>query len=62
MWLPTTDDAPDRRTLLRRLEDLCDEWEADAEKLSQTTGIEPTTLLRCKRDVEAILNGDDPTQ
>jgi len=39
-------------------------WQAmtDAEKLSQTTGVEPTTLLRCKRDVEAILNGDDPTQ
>jgi len=57
-----SDDAPSRAELLSRFESLCQAWSEDADKISQTTGVESTTLLRCKRDVEAILNGDDPTQ
>jgi len=35
---------------------LIDEWRGDAEKISQTVGVEPTTLIRCAEDLEAVIN------
>jgi len=48
---PTTRYEPELRALI-------DEWRADAEKISQTVGVEPTTLIRCAEDLEAVIDDE----
>jgi len=38
------------------LRDLIDEWHTDADKISQTVGVEPTTLIRCAEDLEGSMS------
>ena len=34
------------------------EWRRDADKIQQTVGVEPTTLIRCARDLEQVIDGE----
>jgi len=38
------------------LRTLIDEWRTDADKISQATGVEPTTLIRCAEDLETLID------
>jgi len=46
---PTTRYEPELRALI-------DDWRTDAEKISQTVGVEPTTLIRCAEDLEEVID------
>ena len=39
-----------------RLQSLIDEWRTDADKIQQTVGVEPTTLIRCAEDLQAVVD------
>ena len=34
------------------------DWRSDADKISQTVGVEPTTLIRCAEDLAAVVDGE----
>ena len=40
------------------LRQLLKEWRRDADKISQTVGVEPTTLIRCAEDLEQVVDGE----
>jgi len=40
------------------LRQLLKEWRRDADKIQQTVGVEPTTLIRCARDLEELVDGE----
>jgi len=46
---PTSEYGPELRALI-------DEWRADADRISQSVGVEPTTLIRCAEDLEAVID------
>jgi len=46
---PTTRYEPELRALI-------DEWRDDADRISQSVGVEPTTLIRCAEDLEAVID------
>jgi len=52
---PTSEYGPELRALI-------DDWRADAEKISQTVGVEPTTLIRCAEDLEKVIDDESPEQ
>jgi len=37
---------------------LLKEWRRDADKIQQTVGVEPTTLIRCAEDLEELVDGE----
>jgi hypothetical protein len=60
-----TEEIPQRPKQARseteaELRRLIEDWRADADKIQQTVGVEPTTLIRCAEDLEGIL--DDPPE
>jgi len=47
-----------RTTPTADLEALIDEWREDADKIQQTVGVEPTTLIRCAEDLREVVESE----